>query len=57
MVVDKKKVDKVVSFLESCWDENQESDDGLSFDERVRMRMEDLPNEEKSLVEDALSWS
>ena len=30
----KKKIDKAVELIESCWDENN-PDDGLSFDERL----------------------
>lgn len=56
-MIDKEKINKITDFLESCWDENQEADDGLSFEERVKLRMEDLPCDEKAILEEALSWS
>ena len=41
----KKKIDEAVSFIESCWDENNPGD-GKTFDERVEDRMNDIEDEE-----------
>lgn len=45
----KEKIDKVTEFIVSCWDENNPND-GLTFDERIKMRIDDLPEEEKSIL-------
>lgn len=55
-MVNKEEIDNVTSFLESCWDENQETEDNLTFDERVTKRMKELPEAERRIVEKALSW-
>lgn len=38
----KEKCEKATAFIESCWDENNPND-GLTFDERLRIRKENLP--------------
>ena len=42
--------DKATSFLESCFDQ-ENPDDGLSFDERVLSRMDSLDPDVRRIVE------
>ena len=45
------KCDEATSFLESCFDENNK-DDGMSFDERVKLRLDEIDDETvKNIVE------
>ena len=45
----KKNVDDAVSFIESCWDENN-TDDGLTFDERIEKRINTLDDDVADIV-------
>ena len=47
--------DKMTEIIESCWDENN-PDDGLSFDERLHKKMEELPEEDKDLLDKVLRF-
>lgn len=51
----KKACDKMTEIIESCWDENN-PDDGLSFDERLHQKLESLPDDEKKLLEEVLRF-
>lgn len=51
----KKACDKMTEIIESCWDENN-PDDGLSFDERLHQKLESLPDDDKKLVEEVLRF-
>ena len=45
------KCDEATVFLESCFDENN-TDDGMSFDERVKLRLDEIDDETvKNIVE------
>ena len=46
----KKKVDEATDFIISCWDENN-PDDGLTFDDRIQKRIESLDPEVRKIVE------
>ena len=41
----KQNIDKAVSLIESCWDENNEKD-GLTFDERLDKVIADCSDEQ-----------
>ena len=41
----KRNIDKAVSLIESCWDENN-PDDGLTFDERLDKVIEECEDPE-----------
>ena len=45
----KKNVDKATKFIESCFDENNK-DDGLTFDERINQRIVELPAGVRNVV-------
>lgn len=45
----KKACNEATDFIVSCWDENN-PDDGLSFDERVQSRLNDLDPDVKRIV-------
>lgn len=51
----KKACDKMTEIIESCWDENN-PDDGLSFDERLHQKLESLPDDDKKLLEEVLRF-
>lgn len=53
----KKNVDDATDFLVSCWDENQPSDDGLTFDERVKSRLDTLSDEVREVVVHSMGWT
>lgn len=53
----KKNVDDATDFLVSCWDENQPSDDGLTFDERVKSRLDTLSDEVRDVVVHSMGWT
>lgn len=42
----KKKCDNLCELIESCWDENN-PDDGLSFDERLQRKLAENPDLKK----------
>ncbi|WP_198016036.1 hypothetical protein [Methanobrevibacter wolinii] len=42
----KKKCDKLTELIESCWDENNPND-GLTFDERLQKRLSENPDLKK----------
>jgi len=48
-------IDKATDFIISCWDENNE-DDSLTFDDRVKARLDELDEEVRRIVENTLSW-
>lgn len=59
----KEKVDDMTDLIISCWDCNQECDengkplDGLTFDERLEKRMNEIEDEdEKSILTDAINF-
>lgn len=59
----KEKVDDMTDLIISCWDCNQECDengkplDGLTFDERLSKKMEEVNDEtEKSILNDAINF-
>lgn len=41
---------KMNEIIESCWDSNNPND-GLTFDERLHQKMEDLSDEDKDLLD------
>ena len=45
----KEKCEKATRFIESCWDENN-LDDGLSFDERLKLRAKDVDDDVKEIL-------
>ena len=47
--------DKMTEIIESCWDENN-PDDGLTFDERLRQKMQELDPEDKELMDEVLRF-
>lgn len=47
--------DKMVEIIESCWNENN-PDDGLTFDERLRQKMQELDPEDKELMDEVLRF-
>ena len=52
----KQDIDKAVSLIESCWDENN-PDDGLSFDERLDKVINDCDDEDlKAILVNAKEW-
>lgn len=53
----KKDIEDATDFLVSCWDENQPSDDGLSFDDRVKSRLDTLPKGVREVVVHSMGWT
>lgn len=52
----KQDIDKAVSLIESCWDENNEND-GLTFDERLDKVISDCEDEDlKAILVNAKEW-
>ena len=52
----KQDIDKAVSLIESCWDENN-GDDGLTFDERLDKVINDCDDEDlKAILVNAKEW-
>lgn len=51
----KETCDKMTEIIESCWDENN-PDDGLTFDERLHQKLENLPPEDKELMDEVLRF-
>lgn len=47
--------DKMTEIIESCWDSNN-PEDGLSFDERLHQKMENLSQEDKDLLDKVLRF-
>lgn len=59
----KEKVEDMTNLIISCWDSNQECDengkplDGLTFDQRLAKKMEEIEDQtEKFILEDALNF-
>ena len=50
----KQNCNAATDFIVSCWDENN-PDDGLSFDERVQSRLNDLDPDVKRIVKNILN--
>lgn len=50
----KKCCEKATAFIESCWDEN--NDDGLTFDERISLRLNNLDDDTKEIVINTMNW-
>ena len=53
--MNKEAADRMTMIIESCWDENN-PDDGLTFDERLKKKLENLPSGDKELMEEVLKW-
>lgn len=51
----KEACDRMTEIVESCWDENNPGD-GLSFDERLHRKMENLSPEDKELMDEVLKF-
>ena len=52
----KQDIDKAVSLIESCWDENNEND-GLTFDERLDKVIADCSDEQlRAILVNAKEW-
>lgn len=52
----KQDIDKAVSLIESCWDENNEND-GLTFDERLDKVIDECSDEDlKAILVNAKEW-
>ena len=51
----KKDIEDATDFLVSCWDENN-PEDNLTFDERVRSRLDTLSPSVKEVVVNAMNW-
>ncbi|MBR3213193.1 MAG: hypothetical protein IKF79_01640 [Methanosphaera sp.] len=59
----KEKVDNMTDLIVSCWDSNQELDengnpvDGLTFDERLAKKMDEVNDDtEKAILTDAINF-
>ena len=46
---------KATEFIESCFDENN-PDDGLTFDQRINLRKKELSPEIEGIVSGAQTW-
>lgn len=52
----KKKIDKSIKIIESCWDENN-VDDGLTFDERLELAIYHEKDETiKNILKTSKNW-
>lgn len=51
----KKDIEDATDFLVSCWDENN-PEDNMSFDERVRSRLDTLSPSVREVVVNAMNW-
>lgn len=51
----KQNCNEATDFIVSCWDENN-PDDGLSFDERVNSRIDSLDPDVKRIVKNSMDW-
>lgn len=52
----KEKCEEATKLIESCFDENNPND-GLSFDERLNMKMENVDEDVANIVGQARSWN
>ena len=56
----KEDVDYITDVIVSCWDSNQECDengkplDGLTFDERLDLKIKELEDDKKDLMDKVL---
>lgn len=57
MTIDrKKKIDQATQIIESCWDDNN-PEDGKTFDERLTEAIKDCEDEEiKKILKGAAEW-
>jgi len=51
----KKNIDEATDFIVSCWDENN-PEDGLSFDDRIKARIDSLDEDVRRIVESSIDW-
>ena len=51
----KKNCEEATKFIESCFDENNEND-GLTFDERIQKRADELPAPVRNIVVASQNW-
>lgn len=51
----KQDIEDATEFLVSCWDENNPQDN-LTFDERVRSRLDTLSPSVREFVVNAMNW-
>ena len=51
----KQDIEDATDFLVSCWDENNPQDN-LTFDERVRSRLDTLSPSVREVVVNAMNW-
>lgn len=51
----KERCELATAFIESCFDENNE-EDGLTFDQRINLRKKELNSEIESIVSSAQTW-
>ena len=51
----KKNIDEATDFIISCWDENNPNDN-LTFDDRIKAGLDELDEEVRQIVENTLSW-
>ena len=51
----KKDIEDATDFIVSCWDENN-PEDNLTFDERVKSRLDTLSPSVKEVVVNAMNW-
>lgn len=58
----KKSCDDMTELIISCWDSNQELDengnpvDGLTFDERLAKKIENLEGQDKLVMDQVVGW-
>lgn len=52
----KEKCEEATKLIESCFDENNEND-GLSFDERLNMKMQNVDEDIANIIGQARSWN
>ena len=48
-------INTATDFIESCWDENN-LNDGLTFDERVNSRINELDDDVADIVRNSMKW-
>ena len=48
-------INTATDFIESCWDSNN-PDDGLTFDERVANRINELDDDVADVVRSSMDW-
>lgn len=58
----KKSCDDMTELIISCWDSNQELDengkpvDGLTFDERLEKKIQNLKGTDKEVMDQVVGW-